>query len=98
MYWSGVSDKGMSITNISKGFEASPEFLGLYGANPSNEQFATALYKNVFDRPPDASGLQFWVDQLNKGLGRDVALVEFANSPENIQITGVNTSVGYLVA
>ena len=34
----------------------------------TNEQLVTELYIGYFDRAPDATGLNFWISALNKGV------------------------------
>lgn len=84
-YWVGQLAQGMSLTEVAARFIDSPEFNSLYGTNPSNQVFVTALYNNVLDRDPDTGGLNWWVDQLETGVyNRPRALVGFSESPENI--------------
>ena len=43
------------------------------------------LYENVLGRGPDPAGLAGWLDGMaNHGVTRDMVLVGFAESPENI--------------
>ena len=94
-FWAALSDRTqISAVALSDQFLAAPEFAQKYGI-PDNTGFATAMYTNVLGRTPDAGGLSFWIDQLNKGLPRDQLLVAFANSAENIQLTGAHMSNGY---
>lgn len=54
-------------------------------------QFATLLYTNVLDRAPDTGGLNGWLDLMhNHGFTREMVLVGFAESPENIAKTAAD--------
>jgi DNA-binding beta-propeller fold protein YncE len=44
--------------------------------------FVTDLYNTFFNRPPDASGLSFWTQQIASGMPREVVLVSFMFSTE----------------
>jgi hypothetical protein len=59
-------------------------------ANISNTQFINLLYQNVLDRAPDASGLAGWLNLMASGTSREVVLVGFAESAENIAKTGAD--------
>ena len=39
----------------------------VYAANLTTNEFVTAIYKNVFDKLPDAKGLAYWTQQLAAG-------------------------------
>ncbi|WP_267874090.1 DUF4214 domain-containing protein [Massilia soli] len=83
-YWLAALDKGNSVADIAAGFMNSPEFAGLYGAAPSNEDLVARFYENVLHRKPDAGGSAFWLDVLNSGRGtRAEVLALFSESTEN---------------
>jgi hypothetical protein len=64
---------------VVAGFVLSPE----YKANSlSNEEYVTALYRIIFDREPDAAGLNAWVAVLEKGYTNKKVLAGFVNSDE----------------
>lgn len=83
-YWIAKMDEGVTVVQVAGGFIGSAEFQGLYGVNPSNEQFVDLLYKNVLDRNPDASGYAYWNSVLFNGLTRADVLAYFSESPENV--------------
>ncbi|UCF94424.1 MAG: DUF4214 domain-containing protein, partial [Desulfobacterales bacterium] len=64
---------------LAKFFFNSDEFLI---QNKSNVQYTTDLYEALLNREPDAAGFDFWVDQLNRGLSRNVLLNYFVYSEE----------------
>jgi hypothetical protein len=83
-YWINNMDHGTSLLKVAQGFIESPEFAGLYGANPSSETFVTSLYSNVLHRAPDADGKAYWVNQLESHLQTQAqVLTGFSESPEN---------------
>lgn len=93
-YWLEVVDAGNSIVSIANGFVDSAEFTSIYGGNVSNTAFLTALYSNVLHRAPDAPGLAFWLDSMDKGITRAEALVGFSDSAENIDVMASIIPVG----
>ena len=68
----------------TQGHSSAVEFAIRYGSNVSDQQFITALYKNVLDRAPDAGGNTNWMNQLTSNtLDRASVLVGFSESQEN---------------
>jgi methionine-rich copper-binding protein CopC len=98
--WIAAMDSGgTSLTQVASSFIASAEFQNLYGASPSNAQFVTALYLNVFGRAPDSGGFDYWVNQLASGLQtRAQALAFFSETGENKAATAPLTANGILYA
>lgn len=71
-YWVGRSAAGMSLLEIANSFAVQSESLAEYSylANPNGStpvEFITAIYENLFDRGPDAAGLNYWLNQLESG-------------------------------
>jgi len=93
-YWIAQIDRGMDLIEVSARFVDSNEFRTLYGTNPTNDQFLTKLYNNVLGRQPEASGYNWWLNQLNTNPEKTKAkvLADFAESPENQ--TGVLGLIG----
>jgi serralysin len=89
-------DTGTSLLQLARNFIGSGEFVAKYG-NPDNAGYATAMYRNVLGRDPDAGGLKVQVDALNSGLARDQLLVNFSESAENLTLTAPKTVVGLYV-
>jgi hypothetical protein len=89
-FWIYYMDRGLSATGAAAGFMQSSEFIGLYGANPTPEQFVNKLYNNVLHRAPEQGGFDFWIKALADGFTRPQVLAYFADSPENhAQVIGV---------
>jgi hypothetical protein len=84
-YYSTMLASGVSVTQIATDFLASPEFASLYGSNPSNAQYVTALYQNVLHRAPSASEVAYYTNVLTSSESRLQVLFNFINSPENQQ-------------
>lgn len=79
-YWINLlSSKTKTGTEVANGFFNSVEFTG---RNLNNEQFVTTLYKVFFDRQPDESGLNNWVNALNNGASRAQVIAGFTSSSE----------------
>jgi Domain of unknown function (DUF4214) len=83
-YWIDQLDNGGSLQLAASGFLISDEFRSLYGSNPSDTLFLTRLYNNVLDRDPDQGGLNYWISQINNGMSRESALINFSESNENV--------------
>jgi hypothetical protein len=66
-YWTGQLKKaGGSLAPIIDAFGKSPEFDARYGGL-SKTDLVTAVYRQTLDRDPDATGLAWYVGQLNSG-------------------------------
>lgn len=97
-YWAGqAASNKLTFNQLAKAFMASPEFSSVFGVNSSNADYINKLYNNVLGRDPDASGAQFWTNQLDSGVARDTVLVGFALSPENVSGTASHMVGGYWV-
>ncbi|XLZ68347.1 DUF4214 domain-containing protein [Massilia sp. SR12] len=82
-YWINTLDQGYSLQSAARSFINSDEFSSRFGAKTNDNEFLTALYKNVLGRAPDAEGLDYWTNTLNLGFGRDHVLAQFSESAEN---------------
>jgi hypothetical protein len=97
-YWAGNADAShLSAIQLADAFMGAGEFTSKYGANPSNSAFVNSMYGNVLGRTPDQAGQTYWTSQLDSGMARDQLLVNFANSAENLALTGSHTSNGFWV-
>ena len=73
-----VSGRGTGAKVVA-GFVLSPE----YKANSlSNEEYVTALYRIIFNREPDAAGLNAWIGVIENGCTNKKVLAGFVNSEE----------------
>jgi hypothetical protein len=89
-----LENHGLGLADIAGNFVRSPEFAASYG-QLSNIQFVTLLYANVLGREPDAGGLAFHVDNLERGIyTRAQVLLQFAESPENRSAVAAEIATG----
>lgn len=73
-------------------FGASSESAELYPGN--NVTFVSAIYRNLFNREPDADGLAYWVDALDRGvMSRPIAALYIMDGARSTDITIVNNKV-----
>jgi len=62
-----------TIDLIATNFAKSPEAIAQYPylSTPgisTSASFITSIYQNLFNREPDAEGLEFWIDKLDNGI------------------------------
>ncbi len=81
-YWIGETRKGADLATLVYNFTNSSEYRGLYGANVSNQRFLEVLYRNVFEREPDAAGVNYWLGQVNAGVSRTDVVYSVAAAAE----------------
>jgi hypothetical protein len=62
-YW---IEKGTTTSAFAATQHAQPEFKDVYGSL-STEAQVNQIYKNLFDRSADATGLTYWTQQINLG-------------------------------
>lgn len=65
-YWEDRARTGTTHRNMSDFFTQSKEFKGRYGTL-SNREFVRQVYQNIFARDPEASGWDFWTNELDSG-------------------------------
>ena len=82
---------------LAREFLTAPEFLSLYGIDPSDMDYVDAMYQNVLGRLPDQEGYDFWVGAMENGLDRADILIYFAESPENREQTAPDLNDGIWV-
>jgi LCP family protein required for cell wall assembly len=78
--------------DVAKGFILSAEFTD---KNYDNAAFVTILYRAFFDREPDGTGYNLWVERLNNGTSRQAVVDGFAKSQEFIQMCAAYAIVPY---
>ena len=71
-YWVGRANVGMSLLEIAQSFSVQVESTSLYSflASPqtsSAESFLNSVYQNLFNRPIDSEGLNYWTGELSNG-------------------------------
>ncbi|AXA94129.1 DUF4214 domain-containing protein [Massilia sp. YMA4] len=82
-YYFDAVAHGRSLQAVAYGFTHSPEFIKMYGANISDEDFVINLYRNALNREYDTEGLAYWTKHLAEGMSREQVLLGFSESPEN---------------
>ncbi len=83
-FWLSVMDRGVTLHEVAGGFVSSKEFGDLYGADPTNAEMVTRLYKNILHRDPEPGGYAFWLDILDSKKADLVAvLAAMSESAEN---------------
>ncbi len=88
-YWSNLLlTRKTDGANLASNFILSEEF---FTKNYSNTEFTNVLYRTFLNREADASGLSYWVNQLDNQTSRKHVLAGFVNSPE---FEGICTSYG----
>lgn len=83
-YWLAEARQGTTNDTIGYGFAASAEFELTYGAL-ADRAFLDVVYRNVLDRPPDAGGSAYWLDQMQSGLTRHRVVMSFSDSEEFVK-------------
>ena len=78
-----INTKIMSPETVAKSFFNSQEFIN---RNLNNADYVETLYQTFMDRASDASGKQYWIDQLNNGMSRQQVLEGFSRSVEFSEI------------
>ena len=84
--WLNASAHGMTFNAIANTFSQSQEFANRYNA-VDNQGFANQLYQTILGREGEAAGLAHWTQQLDGGLSRGDAMINFTNSQENHNLT-----------
>lgn len=96
-YWIKQMDNGMSLLDMAANFTRAPEFMALYGTNPTNGELVDNFYRNALHREAEPAGYAYWLDVLDRKLVTAVEMLAmFSESVENqaaVQpaiITGIN--------
>ena len=90
-----------AVKTVVDNFGRSEESVALYGTDP--EVIVRAIYRNLFNREPDAEGLLFYVEGLNKGwISNAQAALSIANGARGSDALSiaskVETAVGFTSA
>ena len=84
-YWIRMGNEGLNTyKEIGLSFLNSNEFKQKYSDDISNEDYLRNLYLNIFSRPPDALGYNYWLGKLENNLEDKVdILLGFSESIES---------------
>lgn len=74
-----LAEKRMTGADLLETFVMSPEF---QNRNVDISEFVQILYWTCLDRGPDSSGLNYWIDAMNKGVSQRGVCANFVNSTE----------------
>ncbi len=90
-YWRTRINDGTLISRLGDEFFYSPEMqtqMDTDGSGAvSNEEFIAHLYTNVLQREADSAGFNYWVGQLEKGVGAGEVMANYLNAQEFIDLT-----------
>jgi len=81
-----LSNGSRSGADIARGFIFSQEFTD---RKLNNSDFLTVLYKAFFNREPDESGFDIWLNKLNSGTDKETILNGFLNALEFTNLTAL---------
>lgn len=76
-FWLDAVRNGVTLERIAEDFLNSAEYKALPALD--NQQFLTTLYKNTFNRAPDAEGFAWWTNVLESGVSRASVLAGFVS-------------------
>ena len=100
-YWIGQANTGMSLLAIAQSFSVQVESTRLYSflASPltsSADSFLNSVYQNLFNRPIDAEGLNYWKGELANGKPVGRMIVDIISGAQGADKTIVDnkTTVG----
>ena len=80
-YWRDLLVAGVSFDVVAAQVFGSDELFRRAGGTSTD--FVTALYRQLLEREPDQSGLQFWQRELAGGIPRPLVAAAFHRSPES---------------
>jgi hypothetical protein len=80
-YWIRKVRLGTSLDTAASQFAGGTEFERRYGAL-DNSAYVSQLYRNLFARDPDPSGLDYWVRRLDGGAKRGWVMRQMCESTE----------------
>lgn len=80
------------VREIIDAFGLSKESQDLYPG--SNREFITAIYKNLYNREPDSSGLEFWSSRINSGeMSRPAAALLIMAGAQSTDQNTINNKI-----
>jgi murein DD-endopeptidase MepM/ murein hydrolase activator NlpD len=80
-YWIRKVRAGTSLDVAASQFAGGSEFLRRYG-ELDNAAYLTQIYRNLFGRDPDPSGMDYWKRRLDAGMKRGTLMRSFCESSE----------------
>lgn len=91
-YWANSS--GLDIEMIAKSFFDQSETQTIYPPNSNNTDFVRAVYNNLFNRLPEADGLNYWVSELDSGsIEKSVFILAVINGAQDTEEFGNDATI-----
>lgn len=78
-YVEEIASRRITPEQAAKNFFFSPEF---ESHHTSNAEYIERLYETFMGRSNETDGMNYWLDQMNRGMSREVVLSRFAASDE----------------
>jgi hypothetical protein len=93
-YWEGVVEAAKGSTAaVSAAFAADTEYKTAY-ANMSNADIVNKVYQNLFGRPAEAAGRDYWANLLDKKtITIDAVVTAIATGAQGSDLTAYNNKV-----
>jgi serralysin len=82
-FWLGAMDRGTSLVDVATEFTRADEFVKMYGATRTAEDFLVKVYEHMLHRTPDPSGYAYWLQVMKNGATEGQVLAAVSESPEN---------------
>ncbi len=98
-YW--IKDSGLDLEGIAQSFFAQEETQKKYPPGTTAEVFVNTVYDNLFNRPPDTAGLEYWKKELESGnIPRSLFVLAVINGAQgnDAKILDNKTEVGLAFA
>ena len=80
-YWLRKCRAGTPLDTASSTFAGGSEFVRAYGSL-TNKAFIDRIYRNLFNRAPDAAGADYWLRRLDGGAKRGWLMRQLCESDE----------------
>lgn len=98
-FWSdNLENQVVSHQDIAAAFAQTSEYRSAYG-NTDNRELVQDIYNNLFGRPAEAKGLEFWVNALASGaMTVDNMVTTVAAGAQGADQFAFNAKVGVAIA
>lgn len=73
---------GLSLSDPTTMITSNAAYVPTSTAIRTDQGFLTGLYADAFHRAPDASGVSYWIEQLDSGVSRNSVIQDFLVSSE----------------
>ncbi len=80
-YW--AVESGLTLEQVADSFFYQAETQAAYPPGTTNTEFVTRVYRNLFGREPDPTGLAYWTSELDSGrIYRNLSILAFINGAQ----------------